>query len=422
MVMAWQIKTSNATDFYQNFSDSTLRIDYILAGGPDGANIFIDSSCKQKGWAGRKSRLKETPAKGNGTIIVADPISGDTLYMNTFSTLFQEWLVTPEASSAHRAFENPLLIPLPIREADIKLELRDSRHQPLATNSYRYRPDDELVAIVGQNPLPHMYLHNESANNDVIDIAILAEGYRAEEMDTFINRAKSFTNEILSYEPFASNRDKFRFVAVMSPSKESGVSIPIKKEWKNTAFDSHYSTFYSARYLTVPRVKRMHQALEGVPYEHILVVVNTPQYGGGGIFNSYQVAAADNPLTLPVTVHEFGHSFAGLADEYFYEEEEDETYPLDTEPWEKNITTLSDFKGKWENMISPDTPVPTPWNKDENYSSEILKAGLYEGGGYKPKGIYRPYVTCRMRDNVYPTFCGVCENAISEIISFYTAP
>lgn len=405
-----------ASDFSENFSDSTLRIDYIFAGGPEGSNIYVDSSSKQAGWAGRKNRLKETPAKGNGTIMVLEPETGDTLYMNSFSTLFQEWMITPEAMETPSSFENSLLLPLPKKDVDIFVELRDNHHQPFATLRHKFYKNDELTAVVGQNPLPHKYLH-EGKGANVIDVAIVGEGFTVEEMDKFLEKAQIFTDEILSYEPFASNKDKFRFVAVETPSAESGVSIPLKNEWKNTRFDSHFSTFHSARYLTIPRVKRLHQSLEGIPYEHILVVVNTPQYGGGGIFNSYQVASSDNEFTLPVTVHEFGHSFAGLADEYFYAEEEDDTYPDGIEPWEQNITTLVDFDSKWKDKIPEGTLIPTPWSKESDNQSGI---GVYEGGGYRTKGVYRPTITCRMRDNFYPTFCPVCEATLQGVIDFYT--
>lgn len=420
-----------AADFNENFRDSTLRIDYVFGGGPAGVRLMLDSQSKQKGWAGRRSRLKEVPVAGNGTIMVTDPQNGDTLYRNSFSSLFQEWIYTPEAQTKDMAFENSFLVPLPKKEADVTVSLRSNRHEEIGRITHRYRPDDELVALRGESPLPHHYIHKGADPSEAIDIAILAEGYTAEEMDTFLNRAKRISDEILSYEPFASNRDKFNVVAVMTPSKESGVSIPLKDEWKDTAFESHFSTFYSSRYLTTPRVWKLHRMLEGIPYEHVLVLVNTPVYGGGGIYNSYQIATADHELTLPVAVHEFGHSFAGLADEYFYTEEEDNTYPLDIEPWEQNITTMVDFDSKWKDMLTPGVDVPTPWTdgggtredrmkRAKNEKSREAVVGAFEGGGYKAKGVYRPVETCRMRDNHNPTFCPVCERAIRRVIGFYT--
>ncbi len=423
----------SAANFNENFCDSTLRIDYIFGGGPDGVKLMLDSQSKQPGWAGRRSRLNEVPVDGNGTILVTEPLTGDTLYMNSFSSLFQEWIYTPEAQEKNMAFENSFLVPLPKKEADITVSLRSNRHEEIGRISHRYRPDDELVALRGQNPLAHKYIHKGGNPSKAIDIAILAEGYRQEEMDTFINRATRIADEILSYEPFASNKDKFNVVAVMTSSKESGVSIPLKNEWKDTNFESHFSTFYSSRYLTTPRVWKLHRSLEGIPYEHVLVLVNTPAYGGGGIFNSYQIATADHELTLPVAVHEFGHSFAGLADEYFYTEEENDTYPIDIEPWEQNITTMVDFDSKWKDILTPGVQIPTPWTDEGGKREDRMKnaakedrnkkvvVGAFEGGGYKAKGVYRPVETCRMRDNHNPTFCPVCERAISRVIEFYTS-
>ncbi len=431
-----QAFTADAQEFSRVFADSTLRVDYVFGGGPSGIKVMLDSQSKLPGWAGRRHRLKEAPVAGNGTILVTDPQTKDTLYLNTFSSLFQEWIYTPEASEREMSFENSFQVPLPKQEADITVSLRDNRHQEIGRLTHRYRPEDELVAVRGNNPMPHQYIVKGGEPAEAIDIAILAEGYRQEEMDKFIERATVIANEILKYEPYASNRDKFNFVAVMTPSRESGVSVPLKKDWRDTAFGSHYSTFYSGRYLTAPRVKRMHQMLEGIPYEHILILVNTDEYGGGGIYNNYQIAAADNEFTLPVAVHEFGHSFGGLADEYFYTEDADNTYPLDIEPWEPNITTLVDFNSKWVHMMSPDTPIPTPWvdaggTREERMAAakaahetreagEPVVIGVFEGGGYKAKGVYRPAETCRMRDNYNPTFCPVCERALRRLINFYT--
>lgn len=416
------INIANADVFNKNFSDSTLRIDYIFGGGKGGNHIFLQQQTKQKGWAGRRSHLKETPVKGNGNIIVKNPNTGDTLYNNCFSTLFQEWLSTPEASVTSQSFENSFLIPLPKNDVDITISLRDNRGKEITTFTHRYKKDDELVRNVGERINPYVYIHKAKEKN-AINLAILAEGYTNEEMDSFINSAKEISNEILSYQPFSANKDKFNIVAVMTPSEESGVSIPLKDEWKDTRYDSHFSTFHSARYLTAPRVWKIHKDLEGIPYEHILILVNTEEYGGGGIFNSYQIASSKNEFTLPVTVHEFGHSFTGLADEYDYGD--DEMYPSDIEPWEPNITTLVDFNSKWQHRIKDSTPVPTPYDKKtleqlRSLQSDEMLIGVYEGAGYKKKGVYRPEETCRMRDNYYPEFCEICKEAIAKTISFYT--
>lgn len=399
---------AESADFDQHFCDSTLRVDYIFGGGGGrDVSILLDRQSKSSDWAGRRHHLHDLPPERNGIISVLDAENGDTLYCNSFSSLFHEWLSTEEADSVARGFENTFLVPLPQKEADIVLELRDNRHLPMASLTHRYSPGDELIRERGQNPLPHVYLHRGGDPQSAIDVAILAEGYTAEEMDSFLNHARMISDEILSYRPFSENREKFNFVAVMSPSKDSGVTIPLKKEWKDTAFGSHFSTFHSPRYLTTPDLWSVHDALSGIPYEQVMILVNTDNYGGGGIFNSYLTTAALNDKVLPVSVHEFGHSFGGLADEYFYANEESDDYPLDVEPTPPNITTLVDFSSKWEKMMPK-----------EGEESEI---GLFEGGGYKAKGIYRPADTCRMRDNHHPTFCPVCQKALQEIIDFYTS-
>ena len=152
------------------------------------------------------------------------------------------------------------------------------------------------------------------------------------------------------------------------------------------------------------------------PYEHLIILANTPEYGGGGIYNSYTLTTARHKQFRPVVVHEFGHSFGGLADEYFYESEaNEEAYPTEVEPWEPNITTLADFKGKWENLIPKDAPRPTPVSEAAKWP-----VGLYEGGGYVSHGVYRPADNCRMRTNTAPDFCPACRQALCRLIDFYT--
>lgn len=186
-----------------------------------------------------------------------------------------------------------------------------------------------------------------------------------------------------------------------SPSKDSGTSIPHDGTWLDTALGSHFDTFYSDRYLTTLNLKQLHDVLAGIPYEHIIVLVNTDNYGGGGILNSYNLSMTHHRSYKSVVVHEFGHSFAGLADEYAYENEQIPMYPNDIEPWEPNITTLKDFDSKWKDM-------------------ESEGAGLHEGAGYSLKGVYRAYEDCRMRTNEHPEFCPVCQRAIERLIRFYT--
>lgn len=406
-----------AQAFSDYFADKTLRIDYIFTGNAAKQEICLDGLSSLPSWAGRKQHLSELPLQGNGQIVMRDKASGTIIYKTSFSSLFQEWLETDEAKAVTKGFENSFLVPYPLRPAEIEITLLDPRRNIRTSMKHIVNPNDILIHQKGTDHItPHKYLLQSGTAEKCIDVAILAEGYTLEEMDTFYKDAAIACESLFSHEPFQSMKKRFNIVAVASPSEDSGVSVPRLGEWKRTAFNSHFSTFYSDRYLTTSRVKSIHDALAGIPYEHVIILANTEEYGGGGIYNSYTLTTAHHPKFRPVVVHEFGHSFGGLADEYFYDDDVmTDTYPLDIEPWEQNISTRVNFASKWEDMLVKGTPVPTPTSEKVKYP-----IGVYEGGGYSAKGIYRPADNCRMRTNEYPAFCPVCQRAVRRIIDFYT--
>lgn len=411
------ISSTRAQVFADHFADKTLRVDYIFNGNASGQAICLDGLSALPTWAGRKHHLAELPLQGNGQIIMRNAASGKTIYTTSFSSLFQEWLETDEARNVTKGFENTFLLPYPLQPVEIEITLLDPRCNVRASMKHIVHPNDVLIEQKGNSHItPHKYLLHNDSPEKCIDVAILAEGYTLQEMQTFYEDADIACKSIFDHEPFKSMKKRFNVVAVASPSTDSGVSVPRLNEWKHTAFGSHFSTFYSDRYLTTSRVKAIHDALAGIPYEHIIILANTEEYGGGGIYNSYTLTTAHHPMFRPVVVHEFGHSFGGLADEYFYDNDVmTDTYPLDIEPWEQNISTQVDFAAKWKDMLSENTPVPTPAEVSENYPT-----GVYEGGGYSAKGIFRPAENCRMRTNEYPAFCPVCQRALRRIIEFYT--
>ena len=411
------VSSTLAQVFDDHIADKTLRVDYIFNGNASGQAICLDGLSALPTWAGRKHHLAELPLQGNGQIIMRNAASGKTIYTTSFSSLFQEWLETDEARNVTKGFENTFLLPYPLQPVEIEITLLDPRCNVRASMKHIVHPNDVLIEQKGNSHItPHKYLLHNDSPEKCIDVAILAEGYTLQEMQTFYEDADIACKSIFDHEPFKSMKKRFNVVAVASPSTDSGVSVPRLNEWKHTAFGSHFSTFYSDRYLTTSRVKAIHDALAGIPYEHIIILANTEEYGGGGIYNSYTLTTAHHPMFRPVVVHEFGHSFGGLADEYFYDNDVmTDTYPLDIEPWEQNISTQVDFAAKWKDMLSENTPVPTPAEVSENYPT-----GVYEGGGYSAKGIFRPAENCRMRTNEYPAFCPVCQRALRRIIEFYT--
>ena len=407
--------TGQAQSFQELFRDSTLRIDYIFEGNETEQRIAVDNLNLMPGWYGKRNRLAELPVEGNGQIIIRDHRSQLIIYRNSFSTLFQEWLSFENTTHMRKAFENVFLIPMPKDTVDVTITLFDNHRQETAKLTHMVLPDDILIRQIGfYHVTPYVTLQQAENPNHCIHIAYIAEGYTKEQMDDFINDARIANKALFAHEPFKSLKKRFNVIAVKSPSLESGTSEPSNGIWRNTALGSHFDTFYSERYLTTLQLKKLHDWLAGTPYEHIIVLVNTDHYGGGGILNSYNLSMTKHPLYRPVVVHEFGHSFAGLGDEYAYETEAIPMYPHDIEPWEKNLTTLVDFHGKWENLISPKTKIPTPVGEDTR------KVGLYEGAGYSMKGVYRALPDCRMRTNENPEFCFVCRKAITDLINFYT--
>lgn len=416
-IAAWLLLASTAThaqQFEAYFTEQTLRVDYVFTGNEQGQQIALDELIATPGWAGRRHHLAEMPLKSHGQLVMRDKETGQTIYATSFSSLFQEWTATDEAKEVTKSYENCFLMPFPKKVAEVEVTLMNYRHEVVATLKHIVDPNDILIHQKGRDHVtPYKYMVQNGTPEECIDIAILAEGYKPEEMELFYEDAAKVSEFLFSYEPFKSLQKKFNFVAVASPSEDSGVSIPKKGEWKHTAFSSNYSTFYSDRYLTTSHLKAVHDALAGIPYEHIIVLANTDEYGGGGIYNSLMLTAAHHSTFRPVVVHEFGHSFAGLADEYFYDDDVmSGSYPLDIEPWEANITTLVDFDSKWKDMLPKGTPIPT--------IEQDTPVGVFEGGGYSSKGVYRPAYDCRMRTNSSPDFCTVCDRAIRRIVEFYT--
>jgi hypothetical protein len=406
LLLAWVVlQPVAAQDFDKYFTDATLRIDYTFTGNFYEQRINVDELVRLPHWWGKRHRLSEVPVRGNGQITVRHHASGEVIYRNSFGTLFQEWLSYEESKGASHSFENVFLVPMPKDTADVTVELFDNRQEPMATLTHMVAPDDILIRHAGEhNVTPHQRMQAAADSTRCIRIAYVAEGYQESEMPLFLEDVSRCMDALFSHEPFRSLRDRFEVTAVLSPSTDSGTSIPHAGVWKQTALHSHFDTFYSNRYLTTLHLKDLHDWLAGIAYEHIIVLVNTDQYGGGGILNSYNLSMAHHEKTLPVVVHEFGHSFAGLADEYAYENEAIPMYPHDVEPWEPNITTLVDLKSKWADLT-------------EKYPKEV---GLYEGAGYSTKGVYRACPDCRMRTNENPTFCKVCDRALRRLIDFYT--
>ena len=418
--------------FEEHFTDSTLRLDYVFCGDAEHTAIYLQGMVKTGQWAGRRHNLAKPLLRGNGQVLVKEHATGAVLYANSFATLFQEWQGYEEAQHTRKAFENCLLVPFPKDTVDVEVLLSDNHGKISARMSHRVVPEDILIRQAGE--VGSRTIWDGGPVESAIDIVVLAEGYTAAEGEKFQADAARARDALLGHEPFASRADDFTIRTVFAPSEDSGPSIPHLGQWHSTVVDSHFDTFYSERYLTTSSMQKVHDALGTVPFEHIIVLVNTPVYGGGGIFNNVTIMGSDHPTFNQVLVHEFGHAFGGLGDEYFYGEQTETPYPADTEPWEPNITTLKDFASKWQDMLPAGTPIPTPvdniemqdvrkiWKKLPPEQKEILnsKLGVYEGAGYQAHGVYRPVQECRMKINECEHFCPVCSRAIERMIDYQT--
>ncbi len=396
------VTCTSAQGFNDWFEDRTLRLDYTFSGDNSQQQLYLDQLSSLPRWYGRRQHLTELPLQGNGQITVRDQASHQVIYRHSFSSLFQEWLSTDESKHTRKSFENVFLVPYPKKPVDITIELRDYHNRVSAAMTHSVDPTDILIRRTGERLVtPYVTLQQAADTSRCIHVAYVAEGYQQHEMGTFLEDCRAAMESLFRHEPFHQMQDRFNMIAVMSPSAESGTSWPAKGIWKNTVLGSHFDTFYSDRYLTTLHLKKLHDVLAGTPYEHIIILVNTDHYGGGGIYNSYNLTYAHGPQFRPVVVHEFGHSFGGLGDEYPYGDDDPMYFP-DTEPWEPNLTTKHDFSGKWEALVSEG------------------RAGLIEGGGYLSKGVWRGFENCRMRTNEEPEFCLVCRQALTRLIDFYT--
>src|SRR5665647_3550370 len=221
-----------------------------------------------------------------------------------------------------------------------------------------------------------------------------------------------FFDSLFAVVPFSQMNEYFNVYALKTPSVESGTDIPGEHIFRNTLYNSTFYTFDISRYLTTSDMKNIHDMAAVVPYDHLIILVNSTRYGGGGFYNFVNVCTSDHNLSPKVFIHEFGHGFGGLGDEYYTSEVAyNDYYNLNVEPWEPNLTTMADFSSKWKAMVDVKTPVPTPRN-----GKYVSKVGAFEGGGYITKGIYSPMENCRMKSNEVPDFCPVCQKAIREVI------
>ena len=416
LLLLLALTISVQAQFKDHFKNKTLRIDYMHSGSALEEYYVFDTLFVEKYWGGSKTNLIDAFDYGNYKFEVRDAATNELLYSRGYSSLFREYQSTEEGGSSCKSFDETVVLPYPKNKVNLVFY---SRKKDLSWSKEFIFPLDPKTRHIQKNDqkkFKKSKIHYSGKHNKKLDIVIIAEGYTAQEMDKFEKDCERFKGYILESEPYKQNKDKINIWAVNSISEESGTDFPGDDIWKNTVVGTNFYTFGSERYLTTEDMKSVRDVAANAPYDQIFILVNHEKYGGGGIYNYYSLGTSDNPAGDFLFQHEFGHAFAGLADEYYTSEVAvEDFYPLEFEPWEPNITTLIDFNSKWENMLSHSTPVPTPATKE--YEKTV---GVYEGGGYVAKGVFRPYIDCTMKSVKYDAFCPVCLRGIQRMIDFYS--
>ena len=422
-------------NFDDYFTPKTMRLDYYHAGDAKSEHFFVDEVIEEPYWAGNKNYLVDERTMGNHIFKVLDKASGKVIYSRGYSTLFNEWQATPEAKTTSKAMPEGVTFPYPKNDVIVEFYTRENStgkyHKKFA---YEIDVDSYFVRKAKPN-LNTIDVHYTGNPAKRVDIVLISEGYTEAEKQKFVDACKIFAEGFFSYYPYSVNKDKFNIRAVWAPSAESGISIPGEHIWKNTALKTHYYTFDSERYQMTEDYQTLLDAASHVPYEIIYILTNSQKYGGGGIYNFYGISAANIPgaSTRKTYSHELGHLFAGLADEYVGGTEMSDLYFPDVEPWEPNITTLTNLEAKaWKTLLG-DAPVPTPvkespWELNPKNPEaphfnpkKPWSLGVYEGGGYLQKGVYRPWPNCMMNwFHTIDLYCPVCTQAIEETIDLYT--
>lgn len=400
--------------FSKLFDDKTLRLDYYHCGNADSEHFYFDELIQEPYWAGSENNLIDEMAYGNHLLELRLTETGELIYSKGFGTLFDEWQTTPEAKTTDCCYPESVIMPFPKEKVLVSILSRNKLgafekqfEYPVDPNSYFIKKEREK--------LPVFDVVKSGEPSKKVDVVLLPEGYTADQKELFEADCRKFAEEMFTYSPYSENKNKFNIRGVWAPSNEVGPDIPGEDIWNKTRLNGSYYTFDSERYLMIDDFQGVRDVAGNAPYDYIYILANTEKYGGGAIYNFYGISAAHHvDETGKIYIHEFGHLFAGLGDEYIGGVEYSDFYSTSVEPWEPNLTTLIDFGKKWKNMLPESTEIPTP-AKERNAE----KLGVYEGGGYVSKGVYRPWINCMMNNlHTIDVFCPVCQRAIQEMIDF----
>jgi hypothetical protein len=440
----------------------TLRVDYYHTGSSSQEHFSLDRIVVEPlAWPGNPARPVDDTNLGQYLFEVIDRQTNRAVYSRGFSSVFGEWSTTAEAAEAWRTFHESLRFPAPAVPVQVVLKKRDAKNAFREIWSLLVDPADRTIdTALPAPPGPLVEIERHGPPSEKVDLLILGDGYTATERGKFEKDARRLTEILFATSPFKERRNDFNVWGLCPPAAESGISRPSTGIHRRSPVGASYDTFGSERYVLTFENRAMRDVAAFAPYEFVEILTNSRTYGGSGIFGLYSTVAADSLWSPYLFIHEFGHHFAGLADEYYTSDVAYEPATEKVEPWEPNVTALADpARLKWKELVAPGTPIPTPWQKEafETQSLDIQKqrrqirarnrpeeemdalflaeqkaetkllgsdpyagrVGAFEGANYAAKGYYRPQTDCIMFTRDQVPFCRVCQRAIERVIDLY---
>jgi hypothetical protein len=442
----------------QSTGPRTMRVDYYHAGSATEEHFAIDRVSLEGDWPGPLDRWIDTSNLGKYQFEVRDAASQRVIYSRGFASVYGEWETTDEAKQHWRALHESLRFPAPAAPVEVAIRKRGPRNEWLQVWSVGVDPADRAIDRSAPPKVAVWPVVRNGAPRDKVDLLLLGDGYTASEMEKWHADARRTAEVLFAASPFREHRSQFNVWAIDTPADESGVSRPSDGVYRRSPLGAAYDAFGSERYVLTLDNRRLREIAAAAPYEFIEIVVNDRKYGGGGIFNAFATVSARNAFTPYVLVHEFGHHFAGLADEYYTSDVAYGSSSARPEPWEPNVTA-DPHAAKWQDLLTTGVALPTPWPKlefersqqetqarrreiraqhapedamealfrEERASDTRLlssgphagKVGAFEGALYEATGYYRPQQDCIMFTRDDAGFCAVCRRAIERIIAMY---